>query len=500
MAKRKFVVLSYGMGVESTAIFLRWINDPSSRDFDLKDLIVITAQTGDEYPDTKYLVDTFFLPIIRKHGIRFVEVARAGHLESDGIKIIQDTTKPTEVHIDGMYIDSAGQHQRYYKLSDELKMVGTVPQVGGEHRCALKFKAFVIETWLHANVYDQPEIHHAFGYNSEEKGRIEKSEEGIAERNKKQAERNKGKTPVAFGFNADEKKRIVRSKEYNSSIRIGLYPLEAWKFSREACHDYIESVVGNRWEKSACTYCPFNACTDEKIARMKRHPEEVAKGVMLEHVSLSMNPRGTLYAKASLIDTLRKSGAEKILKLYENALETAAWGLYRVRRVYSKKGKADRAVQKLETGSRNDMSTKLVKAAKAQGLQTVEQRGITYAYVRQRAKDIYPAVEEFFVAAPATVETKVRHTMERFDAIWRLALEGKLPEKKGKAKKRVSSEVTDLTEMERIWKAYKKNGGTMSFEEIENDKSFGLKWANGMTAYRIIKKYNLAISKVHATV
>lgn len=55
---------------------------------------------------------------------------------------------------------------------------------------------------------------------------------------------------------------------------------------------------------------------------------------------------------------------------------------------------------------------------------------------------------------------------------------------------RKGEEVTDLAEMERIWKAHKKNGGKYkSYEAIEADKSFGLKWANGMTAWRIIKKY-----------
>ena len=34
------VVMSYGMGVDSTAILLRWLADPSSRDFDLQDLVV----------------------------------------------------------------------------------------------------------------------------------------------------------------------------------------------------------------------------------------------------------------------------------------------------------------------------------------------------------------------------------------------------------------------------------------------------------------------------
>lgn len=43
-------VLSFGMGVESSALLLRWLEEPESRDFDLeRDLIVITSQTGGFY-------------------------------------------------------------------------------------------------------------------------------------------------------------------------------------------------------------------------------------------------------------------------------------------------------------------------------------------------------------------------------------------------------------------------------------------------------------------
>ena len=45
-------VLSYGLGLDSTAVLLRWLTDPSSRDFDLSDLVVITAMTGDEFSAT----------------------------------------------------------------------------------------------------------------------------------------------------------------------------------------------------------------------------------------------------------------------------------------------------------------------------------------------------------------------------------------------------------------------------------------------------------------
>lgn len=54
---------------------------------------------------------------------------------------------------------------------------------------------------------------------------------------------------------------------------------------------------------------------------------------------------------------------------------------------------------------------------------------------------------------------------------------------------RMAAEITDVAEMEEIWKAHKKNGGSMSYEGIENERRFGLKWANGMTAYRVIKKF-----------
>ena len=70
------VVMSYGMGVDSTAILLRWLTDPSSRDFDLEDLVVLTAHTGDEFDQTLRDVEEIVLPRMRAHGVRFIEVGR----------------------------------------------------------------------------------------------------------------------------------------------------------------------------------------------------------------------------------------------------------------------------------------------------------------------------------------------------------------------------------------------------------------------------------------
>ncbi|MCG7594932.1 hypothetical protein [Mycobacterium sp. PSTR-4-N] len=40
-------VLLWGLGADSTAILLRWLLDPASRDFDLDQLVVVVAHTGD---------------------------------------------------------------------------------------------------------------------------------------------------------------------------------------------------------------------------------------------------------------------------------------------------------------------------------------------------------------------------------------------------------------------------------------------------------------------
>lgn len=83
----------------------------------------------------------------------------------------------------------------------------------------LKFKVWVIEQWLEANLRGY--AHHAFGYNADERKRISQSEHAFQER-------------IAFGFNADETRRIDRSCEYNtlttqsilSPSGVGLEPCE----------------------------------------------------------------------------------------------------------------------------------------------------------------------------------------------------------------------------------------------------------------------------------
>jgi hypothetical protein len=97
------VILSYGLGLESSALLVRWCLEPETCPCDLKDLTVITSMVGSEYRDTGILVETHILPLLRKHGIRFVQVARAGHLEADGIVILSDTRSPEHLYLNGAY-------------------------------------------------------------------------------------------------------------------------------------------------------------------------------------------------------------------------------------------------------------------------------------------------------------------------------------------------------------------------------------------------------------
>lgn len=56
--------------------------------------------------------------------------------------------------------------------------------------------------------------------------------------------------------------------------------------------------------------------------------------------------------------------------------------------------------------------------------------------------------------------------------------------------KRNVADVTDEAELEAIWKAYKGNGGSLSYEGIELNPSFRLKHANGKTAWDLCKKWD----------
>lgn len=430
------VVQSHGMGVESQAILERWIHEPASRPFaSWADLIVVTAQVGEEHKnDTIFHMEKRTLPELRRLGVRFVELARRGPLEEDGIVVLQDTREPVKLHPEGAY-----------KLSDELLSQGTVPQFGGEHRCAMKFKAFVIETWLayefrhhekRAGVPAAP-VHHVFGYNAEEVSRINNSNHHIKRHNQERAV-PVSRTPIeVFGFNSEEIGRIERSRKYDGPERTGLYPLEAaqWNWNRQQCLDYIFEKTGILWKKSHCSFCPFCREAEKGLAgaveRWRASPEQTAHGLMVEYNALCFNPRGQLYSSKALIEIMRERDVQPVLQEFERRLAATQWGLYRVRRIYTKKGSALRCVERLQEGTREAMqesyATVVASSAIAEGatrLHVEIKRGISYAMFASRVPDVYPAMEGFYVIAPLFVGTKLRGPIEKFNERWDRVLAG----------------------------------------------------------------------------
>ncbi|WP_432171972.1 hypothetical protein [Streptomyces sp. 1222.5] len=78
--------LNFGLGVDSTALALAIINDPTAFGIaeDFSDFSIVTAMTGFEFPDTIADVENHFLPLLREKGIRYTQVARAGAQEAPG--------------------------------------------------------------------------------------------------------------------------------------------------------------------------------------------------------------------------------------------------------------------------------------------------------------------------------------------------------------------------------------------------------------------------------
>lgn len=359
------VVLSYGMGVDSTAILLRWLYEPTSRNFDIADLAIVTAQTGDEWPQTGAIVAQYVLPLLREHGVRFIECARRTGSTTDGVLVFQDTDCPEGLNIGGEY-----------KLSDELLLSGTVPQTGGARLCSAKSKGWALDEVIGAITHDQPYRH-------------------------------------VVGFESEEVKRAERDATYNTALRTGEYPLlrAHWDWDREMCERYIEQVTGvYPWPKSACTMCPFaltnKAGRKRTIARYAAEPEHGIFALSMEHLAVALNRKQGLIAGDRLYDAIAEAGHADLLRAFHRHLDGTRHALYEVRRVMrgrkddpTKMANAARSLQILETGSRDALIERLHIEASLRDAQIEEDFPITRAWLQERALT-FPSREHFLVVAP----------------------------------------------------------------------------------------------------
>jgi hypothetical protein len=366
------VVLSYGMGVDSSAILARWLVEPESRDFELDELVVLTSQVGDEFPDTGRLVEKHIFPLLRAHGVRFVEVAKATASESDGIAILADTTAPVDMHLDGVY-----------KLSDELKAAGTLPTTAGTRKCSVKFKGFVLDRWLDEE-FGANEYRHV------------------------------------MGFNADELNRVKRDKSYSTENRKSEYPLVDWGWGRVKCEEYLEELFGIRWHKSCCFYCPFagnKKGLPEHLRRWQAHEALAAEALIMEHVALALNPRMGLYKTKTANGIVEADNdSAGCYCSYLDRLDTIeTWAVYRVRRAFRAKGLADRSVEIVSTGSRAEVEAELRRLAAEAGVEAEVEDLSLRAWIKRKDDDHPKTTEELLVATPALAEAK---TAKPFAKSW----------------------------------------------------------------------------------
>lgn len=389
---RKRVILSYGMGVDSTAILLRWLHEPRCRGFALRDLTVITAMTGNEFLSTSRQVRRYIIKRLRRHGVRFVQVARGGLSETAGATVLSDSTAPTRLHFDGDY-----------PLIAEWRQAATLQTSGGIRKCSLKFKGWVIDKFLADDLNGEPFVH-------------------------------------VIGFNADELRRVEKDQVYGCLPgRDARYPLVEWGWGREKCEQYIRDTVGETWHKSACAFCPFAGQGCERDAMLQRwsdEPERAAWAVEVERVALAFNPRMLLFKTRSVEDILRAANNTAALRIADERLDSGQWSVYRLRRAMKprddrntleKQAKAPARWNKAKRGATfRSVAAEKRGLTRAQALRELDKQAKRHGTVRDGWRvvlrdtgDGFPRLEEALVAAPSYVTDKHgRYGTDHFQRFW----------------------------------------------------------------------------------
>lgn len=396
------VVLGYGLGVDSTAILLRWIYQPwtrpevldeatgEKRTARLDEIVVVTAMTGDEWRETGRLVRENTLPLMREHGIRYVQLARHGASKADGITILDDSACPVSLYLEGDY-----------KLSQEMNANGTVPQVGGIRKCSMHAKGEVIDRWLIDTLQGAPFLH-VIGFEANELGRA--------------------KTDRMYNTGP-------QAKAGHPANRTGSYPLIEWGWDRAMCEAYITEMTAENWIKSACVYCPFALATKGGQERIKgmyaSEPDGAIAALLMEYRSISLNPAQGLIKADSLQAFLRRTGEhDATLAELNSILDGCEWNVYEVQRVAmpnkddASKGTWNRSVRAIAAGTRGQMLADLMSLACDEGASLVTDfMGISRVWTDSRGEG-FPSYERLYVAAPAGVQDKepkaFRTTMERY--------------------------------------------------------------------------------------
>ncbi|MGP4001728.1 hypothetical protein [Streptomyces sp. 8N706] len=374
------LVINWGLGRDSSAILARVLENPAAHGIDLARTAVIHMATGDEWPDTHADAEQFMLPLLRRHGVRLVQLARAGQAKAAGIDVLDDSRSPKELISSGNWT-----------LWEEMESNGTVPQQAGTRLCSLHAKAEVGDRWIPAATGGRP-FRQIIGFNADEPGRA--------------------------------KADAVMSK---NPLRTAVFPLIAWGWGVRDCENYLFDRFGVWWKKSYCTFCCYPVSMGSLPAhldRMRRYPEIAGRVLRLEYTSMALNPNGRLFGKRSLLGHFDPAdpASQDVLCAFERELD-CPWALYQVRRILpvsktdpAKRAPALRSVRRLHYGTREQVGRHLRKVSTKHGVpvETDERYGSVRAWLRTRGEN-FPATEHLLVTAPAHVKDKEQ---DRFDSAW----------------------------------------------------------------------------------
>lgn len=372
------VIANVGMGVDSSAIVARWLLEPQTRGFDLDQLTILIASVGEEYQHTKDAMEQALFPLVAKHRVRTVQIARAGQAAADGYVVLDDTRTPTRLVTDVPVT-----------LGERMLGAGTVPQVSSTRRsCSDWIKHFALDSWLAANVGHAPFVH-------------------------------------CIGYNADEIKRAERDLGHNKGHRLPDFPLIRWNWTRDTASAYLRTNLRREFGRSCCFFCPFqNGKTGREalVENWRTEPEAALRSLLIEHNALVMNPKARLFGRQAAYEVVRDAGLHHLLERHHDRIERIDWSVYEVRRVFHArdgdprlKGHAYRSVLPLETGSRAAMTAALSSlAAEHDARVTVDEHGITRAHLRTVGPSC-PTAEHFLAVGPALAPAKAR---DNFDDVY----------------------------------------------------------------------------------
>jgi hypothetical protein len=278
------------------ALLHLWCNDPTSRGFDLDELLVITAITGDEYRSTTDAANAHLVPMLRAHGIRFLQVARGGQSTYDGYDILADSTRPTELVPRGAW-----------HLGEEMEKALTVPQiVSGRRLCSYRAKGEVLDSVI-ADEISAGRVAQDFRH--------------------------------AIAFAAEEGWRADRDSSYTTNARRPWYPLIDMCRDRSWCASYLRRVLnGFVYPRSCCVFCCFQAPRSGRsalAARWRAEPEAGAYALRMERRALSINRRMRLFGSLSAAEFVRTREISGVAELADRELADATtWTVVETRRVY----------------------------------------------------------------------------------------------------------------------------------------------------------------------